>query len=76
MEPDFTVHLIRMYHVPVVGSDGNIHNITRVSVKVGAQGPFTQDFGAGQDYQDTPNGINQWKSDLVVKIRAISGGAV
>lgn len=71
---DYTVQVLRTYHVPNVGRDGNIHNITRVQIMVGTDGPFTQDFGPGQDFPDTPEGINQWKANMVAKLMAISGG--
>lgn len=67
----YDVRVVRTYHVPSVGADGNIHQVTRVQALVGNNGPFFQDFGPGQNFPDTADGINQWKSELAAKLMQV-----
>jgi hypothetical protein len=66
---DFTVTVQNVQHVPAMGSDLRLRQITRVSILVGSYGPFTKDFPPGQD---SPDQINAWKLIKQQEIQAIA----
>lgn len=67
---DYTIHDVTSRHVAHFLAGGKTVQITRVTIFVGNQGPFTQDFGPGQDYPDTIEAIQQWKQQMVTKAQA------
>jgi hypothetical protein len=67
---DYTVRVISIKQVPVVGADLRFKNHTRVSIMVGDHGAFTKDFAPGAD---SPEAINAWKQEQANAVRAITG---
>lgn len=67
---DFTIKLLSLQHVPVVGINNQWAHITRVSIMVGPYGPFTKDFAAGAD---SPEAVNAWKQTQAQNVRVIAG---
>jgi hypothetical protein len=68
--PDFTVREIQNQHLPYFGTDQRLHNATRVGITIGGFGPFYNDFYPPND--DAVH-INQWKQQMVDKLRATQG---
>lgn len=72
MPQDYTIHDITSRNVTTFLSNGKYVVVTRVSIFVGDQGPFTQDFGPGTQYNDTPEAINQWQQNTKLKVMSIA----
>lgn len=72
MNDPFKINDVRVYHVPVFDRRGGNYQVTRVSIMVGDNGPFVQDFGPGQPYADTQEAIDQWKRATVSKVMAVT----
>jgi hypothetical protein len=49
MAPPLTAHNLTVQTASYFGKGGTISNVERVTFYVGAHGPFTLDFAAGQD---------------------------
>jgi exosome complex RNA-binding protein Rrp4 len=64
------VRVVSIKHVPAVGNDLQLLNVTRVTIMVGSNGPFSRDF---EGAEDTPEFINAWKQQKQNEIRSIIG---
>ena len=67
---DYTIQVTGFTHVPIIGNDMRIVRATRVSILVGAFGPFTRDF---MPPDDTTEHINAWKMQQQQAVQAVAG---
>lgn len=66
----FAITLISFLHIPQIGINNAIKNVTRVTILVGGYGPFSKDFPQGEDSIEN---INAWKMQQQQQVKMVAG---
>jgi hypothetical protein len=69
----FNIHNVLVQTVPFFAPNNKNYLVTRVTIYIGDNGPFTKDFGPGQDQPATADAINIWKQQQVLFVQQTTG---
>jgi hypothetical protein len=69
MDEDYTVKVVNVSEVPLIGADTRIVRATHVTIMIGRHGPFSKDF---YPPNNTTEAINAWKIQQQQHIQSIA----